>query len=372
MGVSVVVDSNALWGDTALRGAEVGRLLAMSRRGLISLYLPQVVVDELRRHRRDVVDQQVSILAAMPRKAAAALRQLGLSAEQAGVTPPIVPPMALEDLMALYDAEIVRVLEWNGAKVLDLPDVALDEVYRRDIGTRRPFEASGKGLRDTLIWLNVVDLCAAGTGTDDFYLVTDDDIFGGAGLHPDLEQELPARGAHPRLVRDVAALLAEPTMSEPRLALQRELDAFPSPPSSSEAAERGVRSAVADLFDEDWDGAADRWGLPLEVRGLRIVDMSDPRDFTWDVYDEFDGTTVLGQAAITVDILLEGALAPAHVGTDPALFAREHVVDLDPPARQGGDFRVGVEREVVFYFDVRVETIAGTTETVDLEQIETR
>ncbi|MEK6310901.1 MAG: PIN domain-containing protein [Curtobacterium sp.] len=88
-----------------------------------------------------------------------------------------------------YDAD--KVMRDAGFTVRATPPVAHDDIVRRATQRLRPFDQSGGGYRDTLIWLAILDIVREAPGEEIILLSEDRKAYWQADrLHPDLQQEI--------------------------------------------------------------------------------------------------------------------------------------------------------------------------------------
>jgi hypothetical protein len=220
-----------------------------------------------------------------------------------------------------------------------------------------PFDSTGKGYRDTLIWLSVLARYEAAASGCEVFFVSDDGNFGKDGqLDPDLAAELPGTGAIFQRVRSFEDLLKHPSLSESTLTLEAELA---NGPSVSSVAESAVENGIEDLVGRPVDTDAERRALsiPSEVQDVEIQDAMPDGDFLWSAYDELDGTTVLGQGSMSAIVELRGYVAKQ----DAAILAN---ADLKVESWADDMATVLFEREGKAAYDVRVE--AGSESVEDL------
>lgn len=142
----VVLDANVIVHDRYLDGAAALVLEQASEIGGLSLVVPEVVVDEVVRHWTEAYAEGV--------KAAAALRRLGPS-----VAAPLDALPDVEAAAARFAGDFRAVLSRLGVEVLPYPDVWHEEVARRAIARRKPFDEKGhRGYRDVLVWESLLAL----------------------------------------------------------------------------------------------------------------------------------------------------------------------------------------------------------------------
>jgi hypothetical protein len=156
--VRVVVDTNAFYSDLRLRGP-LRVLVDATRRGEITLVVPEVVVREvLKRFRERYLDDVRKW-----NRAVRALAELGVDDLEARRLPDV------EDALIEYEAYLRTRLHDAGALVPLIPTVGHDEVLDRAIHRRKPFKESGAGYQDALIWATVLEEAESG----DVALVTE-------------------------------------------------------------------------------------------------------------------------------------------------------------------------------------------------------
>jgi rRNA-processing protein FCF1 len=179
----VVVDSNAFYGDPTMRSPAFRVVRGAHQRGHLELAIPEVVLRELPK----LYEEQFRTNASKIAIAAEALRKLGHALE-------VDDGINVDAACVAYLPNLRTELQEDEVRIPDLPQVALDELVRRAIAERRPFRA-GRGFRDTLIWLNAIELAAE----DEVVLVSSDKAFRRSDaeedvLHEHLRQDLVAAG----------------------------------------------------------------------------------------------------------------------------------------------------------------------------------
>ncbi len=356
--ILVILDSNALNDDPKWQRPSAGKLLALARRRLVSVAVPQVVLMELERQRVTTIANKLDQLKAAPRKIEAALAELGITAEDASMTVPDLPALTPKELLAKYKAQVEVLLSSSGVDVLPIPTVAHEVMLERDLSRRKPFELTGRGYRDALIWESVLARYRD-TGVDaEVYFVTNDNDFGEGGLlDPQLEEELPETGATFIRVATLDALFHEESLQEPRLMLQHALDSM-SPNTVSALAESAVDSYVERLSGESVENEAqDSLEVPAEIEDLQIESATSLGNFVWSAYDEFDDTTVLGVGAVDVELTLRGYVSKANAATLADAELRVEGWEDDVAT-------VLLDREANASFDLRVEVTGESVEDI--------
>lgn len=179
----VLVDTNIFCTDYRLSGTAFRVFLeAITRLGL-TCCVPEIVRDELLAvHRRAMEEAAASI-----QKAERAWLQL------TGVKPKTaIAPTDIDSLAREYSRFIDEQFSRAGARVLPYPDVPHRALVQRATSRRRPFNESGSGYRDALIWATLLSLLESEPGPVAFVTNNTRDFGVTPALHPDLSADLPA------------------------------------------------------------------------------------------------------------------------------------------------------------------------------------
>lgn len=376
----VVLDTNALFDDPYVSGGQSARLLALARRSKIALAIPEVVLLELQRQQRRTVVGRIDQLQKAEPKILESLRILQLD--------PSDYPLSLPDFSALNADTILEAgyrrlrerLIANSVEILPVPTVPHADVLARDLSSRLPFDSSGKGYRDALIWHSLLDRWSTTPLFEDAYIVTADDDFGTGGLDTTLEAELPL-GSVAVMVPSIQALLGRDEIASLYIEVQRQLEdaALASSDAAlaeelaggrdtheamSEVAEVAVRSAVDSLGGKELSHAQrTNMRLSRAFDGLELVSAMAKGDFDLALYDQFDGETLLGQASMTAEVEFSAFVEKE----DAAILA-------DPAVRvEGWDHdmaEVSIWRDARLTFDLRVDVPGAVVEDIDFSGIE--
>lgn len=187
----VVVDTTATQMDWTLAGASWAKLLSMADRGLIELAIPKIVLME---GARQISDRIGTAHRNMLKQAGEVSRFTGqLSA--VGVGYPHrdkVPEWNPPSRDAVVHGVTKRIQASKG-EVLPIPDLAHDVLIDRDLDGLLPFQSNGKGYRDALIWLSIVERAEQCADGQQLYFISGNskDYLQSDGLHPALRSELP-------------------------------------------------------------------------------------------------------------------------------------------------------------------------------------
>ncbi|SDK54971.1 protein of unknown function [Nocardioides sp. YR527] len=316
----VVVDTTTLYDDLRLRRLNWMQILALCAKDEISLVVPHAVFLESVRHWRRQADQAVKDLQSSIKK----LSGLGLAAGDA-------PPPDLVDVEE-HEQYLKERLMKVGADLHGLPEAATPaKLLERDLRERKPFASSGKGLRDALNWETILEFAAKPSSGSIYWVSKNSADFGNGqgGLHPDLVEELDDADQviwvstladllkRPEIAPLVGGLAASPEELEEYLATTLVTAGSETAPQTTDdfirdalvdAAERLLGETVEGPYAAYDDGGSfDEIGLPSAVSEMTIeyVD-ADPGTVQWQVYEAFDGTTLLIAATIGANLSFEG------------------------------------------------------------------
>ncbi|MFC3687207.1 PIN domain-containing protein [Aquipuribacter hungaricus] len=348
----VVLDTNVLKEDPVLNGPAVKRLFALSRRQMLHVAIPEVVLLELRRQYTDVVEGKVAQLRGMPYKAKEALAELRIPLDHEEVKLPSFPDLDLAAMMESYSDTVTLRLSEAGVSRLSLPRVSHADVLRRDLERRSPFKANGRGYRDTLIWESIRELFTEALAL--VFITRDGDFVAGGSLKDDLSPDVPGY-VQVTCAEDIDSALALATIQD--LVSSVEADYAESFASAEDIAVAFLESAVEQLQDVDVpEDVLRSQGIDRSVYDATIEAAEGLHAVIWSPYDEFDGTTVLGEASLLIAATAVGYVDKA----DSAALADEDlaVVSWDTEDRAQVQFQVRARAE----FDLRIEVSGESVE----------
>jgi hypothetical protein len=192
----VVIDANLIVErDWFLAGGAAAALLAASRRGRVRMVVPEVVVLEA-----------VAAHATQERRAAREFRK-AIARLHKLRTPLRYEPERHDTepfMRRTYESWLRERLDQHRVEVASVPEVS-EQLVRRAIQRRRPFDAEGKtGFRDALIWETV--LAEASEYALTVFATNDGDFGKGDTLHVDLLADLVARNIDEGAIRRVISL----------------------------------------------------------------------------------------------------------------------------------------------------------------------
>lgn len=186
--MKVILDTNALLGHVRFSGPTFMAFEDILRQGRHTLCLSEVVLAELRNKFCERLSE--------------ALREIEKSNRNLeSLVDERLPSPAEEEYkreqIAKYDLRLDDLVARTCAVVHPYPDVSHKEIVDRDLARRRPFNKDGRGYRDYLIWLTVLEAAKAG---EQVALITDDgsgflaEGRGQPSLHSDLIADLEELG----------------------------------------------------------------------------------------------------------------------------------------------------------------------------------
>lgn len=194
----LVLDTTVIFGDPILRSTSWRVLEALVEAGDLTVITPEIVVRESVNHRRGNLSQ---------------VRELAekLRTRLSNYSIPLDLP-ALDDpgVIDAYETRLRKVVESAG-RIAAIPGTSHSELVDRAIARHKPFADKGRGYRDALIWENVVEALRDGpvafvTDNHTDFNASDKDNDGVRPLHPQLAQDLRARGLDPDTLRIFVSL----------------------------------------------------------------------------------------------------------------------------------------------------------------------
>jgi len=302
------------------------------------------------------------------------------------------PPPPVPDTNLDKDVFVDRALERLtplGVEILPVPTVDVSEILYRDLAGKKPFANSGKGFRDTLIWLSAKSLFAKLDKGARAYLVsanTTDYCLDGS-LHPDLATEVaPFEIALTHVADldelvesdDVRPLIAGLATSDEALAMflrtagEEVVEPYPDPTIGDLIQEALEEAASVLVGEEIATGNEESSGfdftevhLPDEIETPIITQVgADPGSVEWETYETYDEDTLLIRATIEADVEIEGFVFKGDYG---GVADEVRLLDFDATEHYAA---VAVIVEALLVFQMRVEAGAGFVESTEFELAE--
>jgi len=194
----VVLDSNILCRDLRLDGTYFRTFLSSLRNAGHSLYIPQVVIEEV-----------VNKYGEEFRKLHTLITKMGYAM-----------PVSLESDRLITDARAAKeeyrnylrnILSRANCSFLDYPEVSHEVLSGRAIQRIRPFRANDRGYRDALIWESILQLAAESTEIPIAFITSNKKDFADENrpelFHPDLVAEIESRRGDSRAFSEIQLFL---------------------------------------------------------------------------------------------------------------------------------------------------------------------
>jgi hypothetical protein len=274
---------------------------------------------------------------------------------------------------ATYLSDLEDRLVELGVVIEPIPQVSVEDILDRDLQRRRPFDESGRGFRDVLVWHSlkaVLENLAVGQAA---YFVTDNikDYCEGATLHPSLMSEIDSFPVKPIHVRAIKDLFNIPAVSLLLESLEFDFDSI----SIAELIRNAVSFAAEQLTGETIEPHDEfRSSLHLEALGLpRELDEPTicsvdvmPETASYEIYETYEGGTLLVRATISAVIEVEAFVYQSDY------YRIESEVRLIESDCAWNDHMslVGKSVEAELTYQLRMESDGERVEEVDLESIE--
>lgn len=150
--MDVILDSNIYRSDFLLRSNDFDVLLDYLKRTNSSIYLPLIIIDEIRELHNRALKERLVLL----NKSVNNLNLLLVDSTKR------IPPNTFDEKLEseLYIEFIKEKLKINRKQILLPKENYLAEVTRRATKREKPCGEDGQGFRDALIWLTAKDFCS--------------------------------------------------------------------------------------------------------------------------------------------------------------------------------------------------------------------
>lgn len=199
--MKVVLDTNIIFSDFHLKGAKIKNLCESVKSTGDSVYIPAVVVDEsINKYREKAQECKLKI----DRSISDFKRLTGKEVEDSPISDEFISIEAKE-----YAENFKKQLRKLEIKIIPYPSTSHKELVKRDLARKKPFQESGKGYRDALIWESVKSMCEKSSELFDAPKIIfinknyKDFCEKGFFLHPDLKEDLANNGLREGYIRIV-------------------------------------------------------------------------------------------------------------------------------------------------------------------------
>jgi hypothetical protein len=194
----VVLDANVFISDYWLRSPSFLLLRKFIGASKATLVVPKIVLEEVLNHQREEVEKLKSDVRTQVRVAGRLFREIKAMRWVVDISHAVSADPYNEFLSA----------ELRGMKALSPEYTAISHtnIVNRDLKRRKPFQLSGKGYRDTLLWETILAQCVASDVLTVFVTQNSRDFSAKEGiLHTELLQDVNAVDGEVVLFRDLPA-----------------------------------------------------------------------------------------------------------------------------------------------------------------------
>lgn len=181
---SVVLDSTVFIADYWLRSPSFVLFREFLKKAHTTLVVPQVVLEEVINHHREDVEIVRSELRRAHREIARLLPHFSIKEDYGAAIYKAQQKVSYKEFL---NSE----LKGLGTLLLDYSEIPHKDVVSRDLRRKRPFQQSGKGYGDTLLWETVLRNCVKKGAVTVLISQNRKDFCGPDGkIHKDLELDL--------------------------------------------------------------------------------------------------------------------------------------------------------------------------------------
>lgn len=207
--MKVILDTNIIFSDFHLKGARIKNLCESVKSTGDTVHIPEVVVDEsINKYRKKTRECKLKI----DRGISDFKRLTGKDVEDN----PISDEFILKE-SEKYARSFKKQLQELGIKIIPYPSISHQELVKRDLARKKPFQETGKGYRDALIWESVKSICEKSLSLFEnpkiiFVNKNHKDFCEEGLLHPDLKEDLVNNGINEdyvRVIEDIDIFIKE-------------------------------------------------------------------------------------------------------------------------------------------------------------------
>jgi hypothetical protein len=186
--MNVVFDSNVVFQDWYLEGPSMALLEKFMKLSGSRLVVPKIVLSEVVNKYKEKVSEKLSEIN----------RLNGLLLPSKKLT----HSLTIDEILRDYESALISRFTTLRIEQPDYSTIPHEDLVARDLSRRRPFQKSGKGYRDALLW-EVVLRNFANSKTKTFLITNNFRDFGdkeNKGFHDDLQKDLCDKGLPPESV----------------------------------------------------------------------------------------------------------------------------------------------------------------------------
>lgn len=179
--MKIVLDTNIIYQDFHLNGQQFRILLDNLHKIPATIHFPEIVIDEITTKFRERLED-------LANKAQSTCAELARIRNRKFRTS--YPKVNLDSEGDQYEKFLRSKIEEHKIQIVPYPKVPHKEIVQRELSRKKPFQSSGTGYRDFLIWQCVKNLML--WGSEKIILVTNNkrDFGGGRELHEDLKKDV--------------------------------------------------------------------------------------------------------------------------------------------------------------------------------------
>lgn len=201
--MKVILDTNIIFNDFHLKGAKIKGLCESVKLTGDTVHIPKVVVDESINKYREKIEECKSAID----KAMSNFKRL--AGEVVGDN--FMYEEFMKEESKQYADNFMKRLRELEINIIPYPSTSHQELVKRDLARKKPFQETGKGYRDALIWESVKSLCETSSSENPkiiFVNKNHKDFCSGKLLHPDLKDDLVDKDSV-RIIEDIDIFMEE-------------------------------------------------------------------------------------------------------------------------------------------------------------------
>ena len=187
--MDIILDSNIYRSDFLLRSSDFDVILDYLVRTDSSIYLPQIVLDEIRELYKRALKERISNVNKANKNLKLILADDSLVTEQ--------KPLDEIEESNRYINYVKNRFKITERQIIEHQDSYLAEITRRAVQRIKPCGDDGQGFRDTIIWLTLKDFCVKSKEKQITFISNNDKDFANADkteLHDSLKKECDSLG----------------------------------------------------------------------------------------------------------------------------------------------------------------------------------
>jgi predicted nucleic acid-binding protein len=186
--MKIVLDSNIIMADFWMESTNFTILFESARNGSIEIYIPEVVVGEVKnKYSQRLLKSKNDIKTELNKFNKLSKQNIG----------EILVEQNIDDAIDRYNKYFDKIVEDNKIQILTYPKVSHKYIAEKAMKKTKPFNANEKGYRDNLIWENIKDLL-----TDEELAVAFPELVFISNNHKDFTEN-NTRNPHPELLKEL-------------------------------------------------------------------------------------------------------------------------------------------------------------------------